>query len=491
MPNPSKIRESASIFGIMFGICFLLFFTSCTKTNRHIKGQKLAKVHCASCHLHSEPSILPRRIWGEQILPNMGLKMGMSHGPLYAYGDPDTLKNLVPTIPQEDWDNIVHYYLNKSENNIPEYPKPKHLSSELFKPHPFLIDSVFALSMTSFAEESGHLYLGNALNSELLRLDRNGKILSLEKLNSPPVKLVFKDSVNYILTIGNMNPSDEAKGKLMAGPNTIEGLTRPVDFLIRDIDLDGDDDIFICNYGNNRGDFSLFENLKNGLYQKHVIHPFSGAIKVEMKNMDDDEEDEIVVLFAQEHESIMIWDYDNLSFTGKKVVQFHPAFGSVDFQISDMNGDGLNDIVLANGDNADLSPVLKNFHGIRVLLNKGNKEFSEAYFSQMHGASKVRAEDFDLDGDVDMLAISNFGDFTNEAFKSVQLLINEGDMAFKSKIIKELPDFRWQTIDLSDYDKDGDMDIFLGAFKVDIGPEESSISDKDNISWVKLENTSK
>jgi hypothetical protein len=345
--------------------------------------------------------------------------------------------------------------------------------------------------MTSYDEKNSRLFLGNASDSTLLTVDINGDILNSEKLESPPVKIVFKDSLNYILTIGNLKPSDEPEGKLRIKDTIIDGLTRPVDFLINDINLDGYDDIFICNYGNNVGDFSLYENLGNGSYNKRVIHPMSGAIKVEIANMDADEENEIVVLFAQEHELIMIWDYENNSFVGKKVIQFQPAFGSVDFELRDLNGDGLKDIIVGNGDNADLSLVLKNFHGVRVLLNKGDKEFSEACFFPIHGLSKIRAEDFDLDGDTDIIAISNFGDFEDPKFKSVQLLSNEGDLKFKTYYIKGLPDFRWQTLDVSDYDKDGDLDVFLGSFNVNIGPGESNIADRKPISWVRLENTSK
>lgn len=488
MQIQDKYNQLVFIARIVLSSALFYFSVSCEKKDRHEEGEKLAKVQCASCHMFPEPSILTRRVWGEKILPNMGLMIGMSHGPIYNYGDAETQANLNPTLSQEDWDKIVHYYLNESENSIAKYPIENQEVSYLFEPHLFAIDTLSVLSMTTYDQNRERLFLGNADSFELLTLDVTGIILNKEKLQSPPVKIAFKDSLDYILTIGNLNPSDETEGKLKIGRNSIEGLARPVDFLIHDINLDGHDDVFVCNYGNNSGDFSLYENLKNGSYNKRVIHPLSGAIKVEMTNMDEDSENEIVVLFAQEHESIMIWDYENGSFVGKKAVQYQPAFGSVDFQLKDMDGDGLKDIIIGNGDNSDLSTVLKNFHGVRVLLNKGDKEFVEDYFLPMHGVSKIMAEDFDLDGDTDILAISNFGDFTNPNFKSVQLLSNEGELKFKSKYINGLPEFRWQTIDKSDYDEDGDLDVFLGGFNLNIGPKESEIHDKKNISWVKLEN---
>ncbi|RKN80922.1 FG-GAP repeat domain-containing protein [Ulvibacterium marinum] len=484
-------KKNISISHIVLGIGFFLFLANCTTENKHAEGKELAKTNCASCHMYPDPQILPRRVWGEKVLPNMGLLMGMSHGPIYTYGDTESNTNLKPTIAQEDWDKIVHYYINESESSIPKYLIEDQGYTNVFEPHIFSLDSLPLITMTTYNEKSGSLFLGNGSSSTLLTLDTNGEILNSEELDSPPIKIVFKDSLDYILTIGNLNPSDEAKGKLKIGNNVIEELIRPVDFLIYDINLDGYDDVFVCSYGNNIGDFSLFENLRNGTYKKRVIHPISGAIKVEITNMDDDDENEIVVLFAQEHELIMIWDYENNSFIGKKAVQFQPAFGFVDFQLRDMNGDGLKDIIIGNGDNSDLSTVLKNFHGVRVLLNKGDKEFSEDYFLPIHGVSRIRAEDFDLDGDTDILTVSNFGDFSNSQFKSVQFLSNEGELKFEPKYIHRLPDFRWQTLDVSDYDKDGDLDVFLGSFNLNVGPEESDISNKKDISWVKLENKTK
>ena len=477
------------IVNIIFGIITFCFLVSCTEKDRHEEGEKLAKVHCASCHTYPAPLTLPRRIWGEMILPNMGLKMGMSHGPIYSYENSGTQINLDPMLTQEEWDKIVHYYLNKSSNDYSQRSVKNLEISSLFKTHLFSYDSLSVISMTFYDSKKQKVFLGNASSSELLTADNEGRMLNTEKLESPPVKIAFKDSLDYILTIGSMNPSDVANGKLKIGSKSIDSLRRPVDFLIHDINSDGYDDVFVCNYGNNIGDFSLFENLKNGTYSKKIIHPLSGAIKVQMANMDDDDEDEIVVLFAQEHEYIMIWDYENNNFSGQKVVQFQPAFGSVDFQLRDMNGDGLKDIIIGNGDNSDLSTVLKNFHGVRVLLNKGNKRFTEDYFYPIHGVSKVVVEDFNSDGDNDIVAISNFGNFTDSNFKSVQLLLNEGELKFTPKSINGLPDFRWQTIDVKDYDNDGDLDLFLGAFNLDIGPKESSISSNQNISWVRLENT--
>ncbi|WP_282134842.1 FG-GAP-like repeat-containing protein [Seonamhaeicola maritimus] len=474
----------------LFCLVTLLLTFSCEEQDAHKEGRELAKIHCSTCHLYPEPLILPRRVWGEKIMPNMGLKMGMSHGPLYSYGKPEELKDLTPSLSQEDWNKIVHYYINSSENEPPIYQSIQNQKENpFFNPRFFSNHSIPLVTMTSFNLKDNKLYLGESNTNSLLTLDQNGQILNSDKFDSPPVKIMFTDSINYVLTIGSLAPSDEAKGKLYIGRDTIEGLRRPVDFLVKDVNSDGFNDIYICNYGNSIGDFSWYENLKDGTYKKREIYPLSGAIKIEIANIDTDSEEEIIVLFAQEHESVFIFDSTDSSFDVQKVAQFQPTFGSVDFQLRDMDNDGDLDIIIGNGDNSDFSLVLKQFHGVRILINEGNKVFTESYFQHIHGVSKIQVEDFDIDGDMDIVAISNFGNFTDPKFKSVNVLINEGDLEFTPQYIKNLPEFRWQTIDVSDYDQDGDQDVFLGSFNLNIGPEESDVSDKQNITWVKLENT--
>lgn len=481
----TSFKRLHGCFCILF-IALIIF--SCKEEPKHSEGKRLAEIHCATCHLFPEPEILPRKVWGEKIMPNMGLKMGMSHGPLYSYGDSESTKNLKPTLPQEDWNKIVHYYINTSESKTPTYPIQTIETSSIFKTYTYTYDSIPLVSMTTFDKTTGNLLLGDALSSSIVTINNSGDIIETEKFKSPPVKAITKDSLKYILTIGHLNPSDDAKGALKIGNSLIDSLIRPVDFLVKDIDKDGLDDIFVCNYGNAIGNFSIYKNNGSQNYSQEIIYPLSGSIKVEMTNIDDDANEEIVVLFAQEHEIFMVWDYENNTFTGKRVAQFQPAFGSVDFELKDMNMDGLKDIIVGNGDNSDFSTVLKNFHGIRVLLNMGNSEFKESYFYPMHGVSKLKVEDFDMDGDMDIMAISHFGDFTNTSFKSVQLLTNEGNLKFTPHQIKGLPDFRWQTMDVVDYDNDGDKDVFIGSFNLDIGPQESDISQKPKVAWIKLEN---
>jgi hypothetical protein len=45
----------------------------------NLTGEELAKIHCGSCHLFSEPRSLPKAIWLSGVLPKMALRYGRLH----------------------------------------------------------------------------------------------------------------------------------------------------------------------------------------------------------------------------------------------------------------------------------------------------------------------------------------------------------------------------------------------------------------------------
>jgi hypothetical protein len=53
-------------------------------------------------------------------------------------------------------------------------------------------------------------------------------------------------------------------------------------------------------------------------------------------------------------------------------IEFHPLYGLSDLNVQDINQYGFEDLILSNGDNADLSPLLKPYHGIRIYYGDGS-----------------------------------------------------------------------------------------------------------------------
>ena len=74
------------------------------------------------------------------------------------------------------------------------------------------------------------------------------------------------------------------------------------------------------------------------------------------------------------------------------------------------------------------------------------------------------ARDYDMDGDLDIAAISFFPDYLRYPEESFVYLENIGDNQYKDFSFKESTSGRWIVMDAADMDGDGDIDIALGSF---------------------------
>jgi FG-GAP-like repeat len=172
---------------------------------------------------------------------------------------------------------------------------------------------------------------------------------------------------------------------------------------------------------------------------------------------------------AQANEEITIfYNQGKGKFKEKTVLRFPPVYGVSYFELADFNKDGFQDILLTNGDNWDYSAIEKPYHGIRIYLNDGKDNFKEAYFYPLFGTSKAMARDFDNDGDLDIAAISFYADLAQPE-QSFIYLQNEGGSHFKTFSTPEAAAGKWLTMEVGDFDKDGDVDIALGSYFHTVG----------------------
>jgi hypothetical protein len=190
-----------------------------------------------------------------------------------------------------------------------------------------------------------------------------------------------------------------------------------------------------------------------------------GGIKAIIKDANNDKMPDVWVLMGQGNEGIFLFlNKGNNLFEQTQVLRFPAIYGSSSFELNDFNKDGYTDILYTCGDNADITPIFKPYHGVYIFLNNGSNHFSPTYFYPLYGCYKAMAADFDNDNDLDIATISYFADFVNQPASGFVYFENIGDLDFTPYMIPGTSKGRWVTMDIGDMDEDGNTDIVLGNF---------------------------
>jgi FG-GAP-like repeat len=447
----------------------------------NLSGKELAQTYCVSCHQLPDPQLLPKEIWQNGVMPNMALRLGVGNQLSFMMGlNTDEMMATMetgvypenPVLAPEDFQKIVEYYVK----NAPEKPLPQAkktlpvIGLKGFEVKSFpSSQQIPMVTMVRFRPENKTLYVGLRGENRIDILDLKHQRIDSLKTSSPVSDIHFgKDNSTQILTLGIMDPNNQKKGNLSEisaskqSKNLIEKLPRPVQMTYSDLNQDGKEDVLICSFGNDVGKLSWYEN---GSMEEHILKQIPGSRTTIVRDMNNDKLPDIVALATQARESVLLFlNKGNGEFEEKTLLEFPSVYGSSYFDLVDFNKDGFVDILYTNGDNADYSMCLKNYHGIRIYLNDGKNHFKEKYFYPMYGAAKAVAADFDLDGDMDIAAISFFPDESQKPNEGFLLLDNQGDMNFKISTFKEANQGKWMVMDVADMDADGDSDIVLGSF---------------------------
>ncbi|MEP2280018.1 FG-GAP-like repeat-containing protein [Maribacter sp.] len=473
-------------------IFFILLcsFLSCNTKERQ-KEVVLYETYCASCHMAPNINDLPKHIWKDNVLPEMGARLGIitpEHHPYYKFSFDEQMAIIKtgiypfrPIIKEEDWKLLVDYIVKMAPDSVVNNPL-KIENSELsqFKTLPVTLDSV-----------KGNLYTFlkiDTLNNQILTGNKRGTLSAYNINTKENIVLgnfnraitdarIVGDSM-FITNMGVMDPNEIPRGKtvLRSGNATAvlqDSLHRPVHTLYIDLNNNGNEEIIISEFGNLKGKLTLLEKDSYGFYKNKTLLNLPGSIRVIANDMNRDGKEDLIVMAAQGDEAIYIlYQKENLNFDVDKVLRFNPVYGSSWFELVDYNGDGYDDIITVNGDNADKSIIHKPYHGMRIHLNDGKNNFKETYFYPLNGATRVIANDFDKDGDVDFTLLATFPDYEKHPDYNIVYLKNENsaDYRFTSEHFADTKMGRWFLMDSADIDNDGDDDLVLSALNYSFTP---------------------
>ncbi|MEO6220085.1 MAG: VCBS repeat-containing protein, partial [Ginsengibacter sp.] len=483
------MKKASAVTAALVSIIFSVNYSCNNNTNvsdkTNAEGEKLARVHCISCHAFPEPALLDKKTWTTGVLPMMAELMhvvkyydpnnssGTSGDMLSSTVQPDQL------FPHETWEKIITYYSNAAPEKLPE--RTDTLTSIQVGMKNFYAYSFYGrfpnpvTTLVYFDTVAKKIFFGDG-NAGKVFVTNSAFNITDSFFTSPGATDIHPGKVTTVVAIGSITPTDVPTGKLEIvkngeEPTTVIGnLRRPVQATYVDLNNDGRQDIIINEFGFRQGAVSWFENTGKGNYSKHILKALPGATRTEVYDFNKDGKPDIVVLMAQGDEGVFIYyNEGNGKFKEDSVIRFPPAYGSNYFQLFDFNGDGFMDIITTNGDNADYSIILKPYHGIRIFYNNGSNQFEEKYFLPVYGAQKAIPADFDNDGDIDIVSIAFYPDFQKRPEESFIFWENSGDNTYNKYTFSGFAEGRWLTMDAGDMDGDGDQDIIIGNAFIPVG----------------------
>lgn len=451
-----------------------------TDKQKHIdNGRGLSLVYCKSCHEYPDPSLIDKDTWVNRVLPAMAGQFKLEY--LFGKYGVTPMSSMAPG----DFEDIVAFYKKEAPQKllspksaavtdwaIFDLEKPKNISRG--------IGDDANTTLLAYNPNDKKLYSGDMRNN-LYRWDENLQSTLVAKMPSPAVGANFfstgaDKNVALITCIGILNPNDLLKGSIVkvdmdknsGNPSTIaDGLPRPVQTVSADFNKDGLPDYVTCGFGRNKGGLYLFTQLPNHQYKKTVIRAAPGSEQIVTGDFNNDGYPDVMCLFAQADEGIWMFLNDKKGgFITKNILHFPPIYGSSSFQLVDFNHDGKPDILYTCGDNSDLSPVLKPYHGVYIFTNQGNWQFKKTWFYHIDGSTKVIAADFDHDGDLDIATIAYFPDFKDDPKQGFIYFEQTEPNQFRAHEVPVSNEGRWLTMEVADLDNDGYPDVILGNFSV-------------------------
>ncbi|MEO1448849.1 MAG: VCBS repeat-containing protein [Bacteroidota bacterium] len=444
------------------------------------RGPQLTRQYCQSCHMLPTPQQLPRGIWREHVLPKMGRLMGI---PADIDGLPyPTEENSfnqqafaqVPMLAEADWHEIVSYFLHESPIEVPTPSLPRiSLDTTWFIPRA-PVSGNYVPSTVMIQADAGkrQIWIGEEGGNRLLAFDSALHPVLRTSFPTPVGWIDPASNPKSILCMGDFRPSDQPRGALMEVPGSWGGrrktliprLSRAVDVQRADINQDGLMDWVIAEFGNYAGKLAWYAQREDAEPEPHILLQKPGAIRTVIHDLTGEGLPDILALFGQGDEGVYLFrNPGNGPPQAELLLRFPPTHGSSDMALADMNGDGLEDLIIANGDNGDYPPFVKSHHGLRIYVQEDSFRFVEKWFWSMPGVGRIAISDLNLDSIPDIVASAFFPDFNQDTIRSlVWLTGGSPPLSFTAQTFELQPRGRWLCMDVQDWDQDGDPDIVLG-----------------------------
>jgi len=302
-------------------------------------------------------------------------------------------------------------------------------------------------------------------HTALVDLDRDGRLdLLVADLGDVPPGDHAKGSVVWL----QRQPDDTYRKRVLAA-----GLPRVADVEAADVDGDGDLDLAVAAFGWRQvGSLMLLENRTRDwsapVFVPRTLDARQGSIHAPFVDLNHDGRPDLVTVFSQHYETVVAFLNEPGGFSSHTIYTApHPAWGSSGIDVVDLDGDGDLDVVLTHGDMLD-DFLVKPYHGIQWLENRGTFPFTEHTLANLPGVERAIAVDLDGDGDLDIVAVTHVPEprRTDQGprppLPSLVWLEQVAPGRFERRTLEM--GGHHVTVDAADYDHDGDVDLVVGNF---------------------------
>src|SRR5262245_10041970 len=383
---------------------------------------------CSVCHAYPPPDTFPRAAWREEVRK------------AYDFFRDANLRQETP-----DLESVVQYYERRAPIRLPAADRPPPASGPT--PVAFRKQGLRPPDGAAVPQVT-HVNLAPLYHRDKLDLlvcqTKPDRIWAVKLYDDPPSWHLLNDTVMapchvevvdldgdghkdlLVAELGFFYPTKKLTGQVVwlrgdgKGRFTphvlLDGVGRVADVQAADFQGKGKLDVVVGVFGPHKAGVLFLENQTTDWNKPRFVPRWlderSGVIHVPIGDINGDGNPDIVALISQEHETVAAFVNEGpldgkMHFTKKTIYTApHPAYGSSGIQLVDMNQDGKLDVLYTNGDVFDPPALLKPYHSIQWLENRGSFPFVHHHVASMYGAMRAVAADLTGKGKLDIVAVA-------------------------------------------------------------------------------------